>query len=158
VQSVFDTLNSVGGIYVAMFVVAVISGVFPLVNSELALVALARTVDSWPKLIVVGVIVALGQTVTHATLFESARSLTKLGEKRRQRFEARIARAREVVNKWQTSELLLLASAATVGLPPMMLVAVVGGALGIRFRTFVLIGLTGRVARFTTIVILAHVV
>lgn len=152
----FESLDQLGGIYVAMFAVAVISGVFPLVNSEVTLTALALLRPSWPEVLALAVITAAGQTITHATLFQSSRGLTKLGAKKRPRLEAKIAKAHAVIARWQKSELLLIVSAATIGLPPMVLVALVAGALEVRFRTFVALGFTGRIARFTLLVVIAR--
>lgn len=159
VQAVLDSLDSFGGIYAAMFLFAILSGVFPLANSEAALIALgAASTYEWPKLVVLAVVVALGQSVTHALIFQSARGLTKVGAKRRPKLEARIAKARELGARWQTSELLLITLGATIGIPPQVLVALLAGVIGIRFRTFVAIDVAGRIARFTTIVLVAHLV
>lgn len=153
------TLDSFGGIYVAMFLFAILSGVFPLANSEAALIALgAASPYGWPKLLVLAVVVALGQSVTHATLFQSARGLANAGAKRRAKLEARIAKARELGKRWEKSELLLITLGATIGIPPQVLIAVLAGVIGIRFRTFVAIDVAGRIARFTTIVVVAHLV
>ena len=156
-QSVLTTLDSYGGIYVAMFVFAILSGVFPLANSEAALIALgAASSYEWPKLVALAVIVALGQSLTHALVFQSARGLAKVGAKKRPKLEARIAKARELGARWQKSEKLLMLLGATVGVPPQVLVALLAGAIGIRFRTFILIDIAGRIVRFTTIVLVAH--
>jgi membrane protein YqaA with SNARE-associated domain len=159
VHSVLHTLDSFGGIYIAMFLFAILSGVFPLANSEAALIALgAASPYGWPKLIVLAVVVALGQSVTHATLYQSGRGLANAGAKRRAKLEARIAKARELGARWEKSELLLIALGATIGIPPQVLIAVLAGVIGIRFRTFVAIDVAGRIARFTTIVVVAHLV
>ena len=50
----------------------------------------------------------------------------------------------------------MIALGATVGIPPQLLVALLAGVIGIRFRTFVSIDVAGRIARFTTIVMVAH--
>ncbi|MEO8699748.1 MAG: VTT domain-containing protein [Kofleriaceae bacterium] len=156
-QSTLDALDSFGGIYVAMFLFAVLSGVFPLANSEAALIALGvGSSYEWPKLVVLAVIVALGQSVCHAMVYQSARGLSKAGTKRRPKLEARIAKARALGARWQKSELLLIALGATIGFPPQVLVALLAGVIGIRFRTFVAIDLAGRIARFVTIVLVAH--
>jgi membrane protein YqaA with SNARE-associated domain len=157
VQSVLDSLDGFGGIYVALFLFAMLSGVFPLANSETALAALGVASSyAWPKLLVLAVVVALGQSVTHAMLYQSARGLAKAGAKRRAKLEARIAKARELGARWQKSELLLIALGATIGIPPQVLIALLAGVIGIRFRTFVAIDVAGRIARFTTIVMVAH--
>ena len=157
VHSVLAALDGFGGIYVAMFLFAILSGVFPLANSEAALIALGvASPYGWPKLVALAVIVALGQSVTHAMVFQSARGLAKVGAKKRPKLEARIAQARALGARWQKSELLLIALGATVGIPPQVLVAILAGVVGIRFRTFVAIDVTGRIARFVTIVLVAH--
>ena len=156
-QSVLATLDNFGGIYVALFLFAILSGVFPLANSEAALAALGVASHyEWPKLVSLAVVVALGQCVTHALLFQSARGLAKVGAKQRPKLEAKIAKARELGARWQKSELLLIALGATVGIPPQVLIALLAGVIGIRFRTFVAIDVAGRIARFTTIVLIAH--
>lgn len=152
----FDTLDQFGGIYVAMFAVGVISGVFPPVNSEITLIALALVRPSWPEVIALAVIAAIGQSITHALLFRTARGLTKLGAKKRPRLEAKIARAHQILAKWRGGELLLIACAALLGMPPMVLVACLAGALRVRFRTFVAIGLPLRTARFILIVVITR--
>lgn len=157
VESILVALDNFGGIYVAMFLFAILSGVFPLANSEAALVAFGLASSySVPKLIVLAVVVALGQSVTHAMVYQSARGLAKAGAKGRPKLEARIAKARALGEKWQKSELLLIALGATIGIPPQVLVAMLAGVIGIRFRTFVLIDVPGRIARFATIVLVAH--
>ncbi len=158
-ESILVTLDSFGGIYFAMFLFAILSGVFPLANSEAALIALgAASSYEWPKLLVLAVIVALGQAVTHAMLYQSARGLATVGAKRRPKLEARIAKARALGVRWEKSELLLMILAATIGIPPQVLVALLAGVIGIRFRTFVAIDVCGRIVRFSTIVMVAHLV
>lgn len=159
VESILSTLDSFGGIYIAMFLFAMLSGVFPLANSEAALVAFgAASSYSWPKLVVLAVVVALGQNVTHALVYQSARGLANAGAKRRAKLEARIAQARALGERWQKSELLLITLGATIGIPPQVLVALLAGTIGIRFRTFIAIDVAGRIARFTTIVVAARLV
>ncbi len=158
-HSILGALDSFGGIYVAMFLFAMLSGVFPLANSEAALIALgAASPYGWPKLIILAVVVALGQNVTHAIVFQSARGLANAGAKRRAKLEAQIAKARELGARWEKSELLLIALGATIGIPPQILIALLAGVIGIRFRTFVAIDVVGRIARFVTIVVIAHAV
>jgi membrane protein YqaA with SNARE-associated domain len=147
-----ESLVDFVGIYAGAFCIALISGVFPLVSSELFLVLVARSSASTPRLYIIVALIAVGQTIAHSTLFQTARGVTTLGVKKRKRFETRIARAREVVGRWKGKNVtLLLCSAATVGLPPMMLVSLAAGALEIRFRRFVIIGIIGRLLRFATI-------
>jgi membrane protein YqaA with SNARE-associated domain len=157
VHSVLQTLDGFGGIYVAMFLFAMLSGVFPLASSEAAMIAFgAASSYSVPKLLVLAVITAAGQSVTHASVYLSGRGLANAGSKGRPKLEARLAKAREIGARWEKSELLLIALGATIGIPPQLLVALLAGVIGIRFRTFVSIDITGRIARFVTVVMVAH--
>lgn len=156
-QSVLQSLDSFGGIYIALFLFAMLSAVFPLASSELALVGFATAAGyGVPKLILLAVIVGLGQSTVHAMLYQSAHGLAQAGAKRRPKLEARIAKARELGKRWEKSELTLIALGATVGVPPQAVIALIAGAIGVRFRTFVIIDVAGRIARFTTIVLVAH--
>jgi len=147
-----------GGLYAGAFLLAVVSGVFPLVSSEVFLIGIALSHTSTPSMLVIAQLIAAGQTVSHSTLFQMARGVTTLGTKRGKKFEAKIERARTIVARWRGNVWLLLCSAATIGLPPMMLVSIAGGALDIRFRRFVTIGLLGRMLRFTAIALVARFV
>jgi membrane protein YqaA with SNARE-associated domain len=157
VHSLLQTLDGFGGIYVAMFLFAILSGVFPLASSEAAMVAFgAASSYGVPTLLVLATVTALGQSLTHASLYLSARGLADAGAKRRPKLEARIAKAREIGARWEKSELLMIALGATVGIPPQLVVAMFAGVVGIRLRTFVSIDIPGRIARFVTIVMMAH--
>ncbi len=156
-QSVLDTLDGFGGVYLAVFVIAILSGVFPLTNAEATMIALgAGSSYEWPKLVALAVITALGQSITHASVYFSARGIASASAKKRPRLEAKIAKAHELAKRWEKSEISLMVLGATVGIPPQVLVAIVAGVIGIRFRTFVLIDIGGRIVRFTTIVLVAH--
>ncbi len=156
-HSILQTLDGFGGIYVAMFLFAILSGVFPLASSEAAMIAFgAASSYSVPKLITLAVVTAAGQSLTHASLYLSARGLANAGAKRRPKLEAKIAKARELGARWEKSELLMIALGATVGIPPQLVVALFAGVIGIRLRTFVAIDFPGRVARFVTIALAAY--
>jgi membrane protein DedA with SNARE-associated domain len=158
IHSVVAALDGFGGIYFAMFVIAILSGIFPLTNSELALGYLgAATTYSIPKLVLLAVIVAVGQHVTHGILFFSGRGIAK-GAENSPKLEAKIAKAHKLAEKWQKSEITLMFLGATIGIPPQALVALVAGIVGIRYPVFAAIDLTGRIGRFTVIVLVAHYV
>ena len=156
-QSVLDTLDGFGGVYFAIFLIAIVSGVFPLVNSEATLIALGAKSDyAWPKLVILAVIVAIGQSLTHASLYFTARGLSKAGAKNHPKLQSKIARAHALAEKWQKSELTLIALGATIGIPPQAIIAMMAGIIGVRFRLFCAIDVTGRILRFVVIVLVAH--
>ena len=148
-------LEAAGGIYIAMFIIALISGVFPLVNSEVAVGVVALKLDSLPEVLVIAVIVALGQSIIHSTLFFTARGLAKATADRREKLQAKIEKARALAERWGNKWLLLISAAAVLGFPPMILVALAAGALGVRYRMFVTLDVTGRIVRFIAIALAA---
>lgn len=156
-QGVLDALDGFGGVYLAVFVFGILSGVIPVTNSEVLMTALgAGSAYGLPKLLVLAACVAVGQSVTHAAVFFSARGLANAGAHRSPKWEARIAKAHALAERWKKSELLMMMCGATVGVPPQVLVACVAGVIGIRFRTFAAIDVTGRFVRFAAIALVAH--
>lgn len=158
-QSALDALDGFGGVYMALFVVAILSGVFPLTNAEAAMIAIgAGSSYGVMKLLVLAVIVALGQAVTHTILFMAARGMTKAGARKRPWLEKRVIQARAIAEKWKKSEIMLMIAGATLGFPPQALVAIAAGIVGISYRLFLAIDLCGRVVRFGGIALVAHFV
>lgn len=158
-HSLLATLESHGGIYLAVFLFAMLSGVFVLASSEAMLIAFgAASSYGWPTLVLLAAIVALGQSVTHAMVFQSGRGLAAVGARGSPKLEARLVKARALGARWENSERLLIALGATIGIPPQVLIALLAGVVGIRFRTFVTIDVAGRILRFTTIVVVARLV
>lgn len=156
-HGILDALDGYGGIYLAVLVFAILSGVIPITNSELLMTALgAGSTYGVPKLLVLAALVALGQSITHAVVLFSARGLATAGGHRSPKWQARIDKAHALAEKWKKSELLMIACGSTIGVPPQVLVAVVAGVVGIRFRTFAMIDVTGRFVRFATIALVAH--
>lgn len=156
-QGVLDALDGYGGVYLAVFVFGILSGVIPITNSEALMAALgAGSSYGWSKLLVLALLVAIGQAITHAAVFFSARGLAKAGTKRSAKWEARIEKAHTLAERWKKSEVLLMICGSTVGVPPQVLVAAAAGVIGIRFRTFAVIDVSGRFVRFAAIAMVAH--
>lgn len=156
-QGVLDALDGFGGVYLAVFVFGILSGVIPITNSEVLMAALgAGSTYGAPKLLLLAVLVAMGQSITHAALYFTARGITRAGTSKSAKWEARIAKAHEVAERWKKSELLMLIGGATIGVPPQVLVATVAGVIGIPFRLFVTIDVIGRSIRFAVIALIAH--
>jgi membrane protein YqaA with SNARE-associated domain len=82
--------------------------------------------------------------------------VAKAGAKKRPWIEKRLAKAHALGEKWKASEVMLITLGATVGVPPQILIAILAGAIGIKFRVFLTIDVLGRIARFATFVAGAH--
>lgn len=143
------------GIYAATLVVATLSGLIPVVNAELYLIGVAiATNDPWLA-VILGLIVALGQMIGKALIYQASRGASNFAAKKR---AGSIHRARALVERWRDKPLILTFVSATAGLPPFFIVSILAGLLEIRFRSFLILGFAGRSVRFVTIALLAVLV
>jgi membrane protein YqaA with SNARE-associated domain len=138
------------GLYGGTLVVCFVSGLVPLVNTELFLVGITMfAVRSTPQLAAIVLLAAIGQMTAKVALYYAGMGMSELP---RGKAREKIARARARLERWQKRPYLIFALSASVGVPPFLIVSVLAGALKIGFRAFCLIGLAGRTARFAVIV------
>jgi membrane protein YqaA with SNARE-associated domain len=128
---------------------AVVSAIVPLVNAELLLIGLALASPAAAPLLVV--VMAAGQMVGKSVLFLGGGRLT------RSTLQARLARWR-LDGRTRRAGAPLVGISAFTGLPPFYLVSIAAPALGVSFRTFLAVGLAGRLLRFGTLVALPQVI
>jgi membrane protein YqaA with SNARE-associated domain len=141
------------GIYGGSFVVAIIAGLVPVVNTEVFLVGLVRlAVDRPEQLPFIVIATATGQMVAKIGLYYTGQSLLELP---RGRYKAKVETVRRKIEQWRTKPYLIYAVSSVVGLPPFYLTVLAAGAMRIRFTAFLLIGLAGRLIRFAVVVALA---
>lgn len=141
------------GIYGGTLVVCFVGGLVPLINAEVWLVGLAVSVATVAPLPLVVALAAIGQLTAKSLLYLGARGATGIAPGR---YQTAMARARGQIVRWRRKPLAVLWLSTTVGLPPLYLVSIAAGALEVRFRTFVLVGLVGRTLRFGVVVTLAR--
>ena len=122
---------------------AVVSSLVPLVNAELLLIGLAVASPSAAPLLVV--VMAAGQMVGKSVLFLGGGRLT------RSKLESRLARWR-LDGRTCRARAPLIGISAFTGLPPFYLVSIAAPALGVSFRTYLAVGLGGRVVRLGALV------
>ena len=129
-----------GGLLIA----SAISGVVPVVNAELLVLAAAATMPL-AGLPLVAAAATGGQMAAKTTLFAVARWVpSKLPKKARSALDRASGR---VATHRRGPASLVFASAAS-GFPPFYGVSLACGALGVRLRTFVIMGCAGRALRF----------
>jgi membrane protein YqaA with SNARE-associated domain len=152
---VTDHLLAMLGIYGGTFLVSFIAGLVPLVNTEVALVGVIRlAVDRSSQLPALVIAASTGQMLAKIGLYYTGQGLLELP---RGRQRARIERVREKLAQWETKPYLVYTVSSVVGLPPFYLTVLAAGAMKIRFRAFLVIGLAGRLTRFAVIAALAWV-
>lgn len=138
----------------ATFVVCFLSGLVPLINAEIFLIAAAALLGS--PLLVVGLaaIAAAGQMAAKLLLFFAARGAIRLPLRR---YEEKLVKAQVKIAAWRRRPYLILAVSAVVGLPPFYVVSLLAGALQIRLVPFCAIGFAGRFLRFAAVAALPAV-
>jgi membrane protein YqaA with SNARE-associated domain len=150
VPFVTDDLLAMLGIYGGTFVVSIIAGLVPLVNSEIFLVALVRlAVDRSSQLPAIVIAAATGQMVAKIGLYHAGRGMLDLP---RGRYKAKIETVRHKLEQWKTRPYFIYAISSVVGVPPFYLTVLAAGAMKIRFAAFLVIGLAGRLVRFAVLV------
>jgi membrane protein YqaA with SNARE-associated domain len=144
------------GIYAGTFLVCLIGGLVPIVNTEVFLVGLIAlgAIKSSASLPAIVLLASLGQMVAKLILYYTGAGLFELP---RGRYKAKIEAARARMEKWRQKPNLVLAVSSTVGLPPLYLVSLAAGGLRMRLRTFLTIGMIGRIVHFAVVVGIAWV-
>ena len=131
-------------VLVSLFGGAVVSSLVPLVNAEAIVLATALTVP--PELaLLVALAVALGQVTGKVVLYYSGKGIGRLatsGESPRA-----VAMARRLRGKQGRLRLTFFAS-ASVGLPPLYIMASVAGLARMPMPTFLSLCFIGRFIRF----------
>jgi membrane protein YqaA with SNARE-associated domain len=136
------------------FGICVVSALFPVVNAEAYLSALA-TVGDGSRLWGVAIAAALGQTCGKLVFFQIGRSSLGWGWVRRKidspTWQSRMARwqRRTQTNRWSVTA--LIAVSAVLGLPPLAVVSVLAGQLRASVTLFAIAVFTGRTLRFAAV-------
>lgn len=128
---------------------AVVSSLVPFVNAEILLLGLAVSSPAAAPLL--AVVMAAGQMAGKSVLFLGGGRLTP------SRFDAQLTRWR-LDGRTRRVRAPLIGISALTGLPPFYLVSVAAPALGVSFRTFLALGLAGRLLRFGALVALPQLI
>lgn len=142
-----DHLLGALGIYGGTLVACFVAGIVQVINTEAILLGVSIwLVDDAAQLPLIALCAAIGQMIANVMFFYAGRGAGTLP-----RVHAALARARAKIASWKQRPNLVLVAAAIVGLPPLVLVAVAAGGLGIGVKRFAAIGLCGRWLRFAIV-------
>ena len=123
---------------------SIVSGLVPVVNAEVLLVAATVSgVVGEPWL--VATVVTLGQMIAKAGLYFAARWAPHLLP---ERARAALQRGTAYVEQYPNAVFTLVGGSAVVGLPPFYAVTLASGALSVPFVPYLLLGTVGRALRF----------
>ena len=147
-------LLSVAGIYGGTFLFCAMSGIVPLMNSELFMLYLGSTAShsQFPALIVLA---ALGQMSAKVVLYYAGRGVLKLplgrGQAKIDALRARLSKSGRAVGG-------VTFMSAVTGLPSFYAISVIAGTLGWPLSRFLAWGVAGRILRFSVLLLLPGVV
>lgn len=136
------------GLLTGSFLVAVISALFPPVNVEIFLIGVAAVARP-AALPAVVVAAALGQMVGKIGFYFAGRGFVKLPLGRYQakfdEWSVRLGRSQRGVD-------LVMFSSSLWGVPPFLVVPYLAGVFRLGFSRFLVLGLLGRLLRFSAVV------
>ena len=134
-------------LWLGTFAFCVVGAVVPFLNTEIYLLSVSALS---PRAFVAPLVVAatMGQMTGKVAMFYAGRGVLRL---RGDRVRRGLTSLRARLESRPTVAKLVLFSSATVGLPPLYLMAVACGAVGMGIAPFVAIGTVGRLIHFAAV-------
>lgn len=134
------------------FAVCVAGAIVPVINTEIYLLsAVALSPPSYLAPLVVAA--TLGQMVGKVAMFYGGRGVLRI---RHERVRSGVAKLRGTLENRPWTARAVLFSSATVGLPPLYVMSVACGTIGMGVVTFFTIGTAGRLIHFAAVALLPH--
>ncbi len=140
----FEEIITKVGLYLATFLVCLVSGFLPLVNAELYLVSISA-ISSKSVALPVILLSTSGQMTAKSIIYLAGRGFLNLPLGK---YEKKIEKVRETFAKWQNKIDLLIFMSAFLGFPPFFIVSILAGMQKLNFRRFFIFGFFGRLLRF----------
>lgn len=145
----FDKLIVQFGVYLSTYIACLVSGFLPLVNAEVFLVLVsAITPKSSAPLIIL--LATIGQMTAKATIYMAGRGSLKLPLKK---YEQKMGKVIQKFEKKRMATNSFIFLSAFTGLPPFYIVSILAGVLKLKFLNFLICGFSGRLIRFSVVVL-----
>ncbi len=142
------------GLYLTTFVVAVISGVVPVVNIEIYLVWVAALTPRSLG-IPITILAAAGQMTGKTIMYLAAAGILKISVKQPgEKMDA----VKKKFENWKDRLSLFMFLSAFSGFPPFYVVSLAAGGLRINYWRFLIAGLAGRLLRFALVIFFPHLI
>ncbi|HEX6924676.1 MAG TPA: VTT domain-containing protein [Longimicrobiaceae bacterium] len=137
-------------LWITTFGVCVAGAIVPFINTEIYLVSVSAIS---PHAFVGPLVVAasVGQMVGKVAMFYAGRGVLHMGMERVRR---PVESLRQSLDERPIFARALLLSSALVGLPPLYVVSVACGTIGMSVVTFFVIGLAGRLVHFAVVALI----
>jgi membrane protein YqaA with SNARE-associated domain len=133
------------------FGLTVASAVFPWVNAEVIVLSMPAVAPSRVALVILVLIATAGQMTGKCFLYWAGRKGNKALRGRAGRF---LEKQRERLAARPVKAVVLVLVSSVIGLPPFYVMTLVAGALRMNFAVYLTAGTTGRLVRFSALVVL----
>ncbi len=142
------------GVYLGVFVYCFVSGIVPILNTEVFLVAISVLIDK--KLIFLLVLISVfAQMLAKTFVYLAARKVINISVKRdNQKFKKILKK----MKKWEKREGIFIFLSALIGLPPFYLTTIACGTLKIGYLKFFIFGFCGALLRFSFFILLPQLI
>lgn len=140
------------GVLAATFLVSLVSGLVPVVNVEVYLVALAAL--SRTDILPVLTVATLGQMTAKVALYLTGAGVVSLSR----RYEAKVEEYKVRFQRWEGRTDLLIFTSAALGFPPFLIVSPLAGVFRTGLLRFFVWGSLGRFLRFAAVFIVPRLI
>lgn len=137
-------------LWLTTFGVCVVGSIIPLVNTEIYVISVSALSPSEFVLPLV-LAASCGQMAGKVAMFYAGRGILRM---RSDKIRARVAAVRAKLEARPSIAGITLFSSATVGLPPLYVVSIACGTVGMSLLPFIMIGFVGRVIHFAVVAII----
>lgn len=133
------------GVYAGSFLIALISGVVPVVNAEVFLFGMVTLAPDSHNLLGLVAVVTLGQMAAKIGMYWAARGVLNVSLTK---YEKTIAKWRDRFNRSEPGLSFFILVSAFSGIPPFFVTSILAGMFRVPFVRFWLVGYVGRFVRF----------
>ena len=150
----FEILIGKFGIYLTSFLVCLVSGFIPLVNTE-AYLAVVSAISQKSVMLPVIAISTFTHIITKLLIYLSGRGVLNLPMKR---IDNKLVKVKEKFEKWKTTTDLFIFMSASTGIPPFYIVSFLAGNLKFNLKRFCVFGTLGMLLRFSITVLFPQLI
>ena len=143
------------GLYGGTFAVSLIAGLFPIASIELFLIGIAAWKHpTWQELALLVLLASIGHQIAKTITYFAGEGILKLPKGRAKKA---LDKAQRHIDRWNKRPWLVMVLSATVGLPPLVVIAIIAGPImRIKFVPFTIICFVGRLGRFGVMTFIAY--
>jgi len=144
----WESLLAQYGIYVTTFLVCLIGGIVPVVNTEAYLIAISIFFGKETAFLPVVLIASATHIIAKILIYLTGKGVLKLPLKK---YEKRVEQVTERLERWKASPMLFIFISAGTSLPSFYLVSLTAGAIRYNLTRYIISGTLGLIFRYTMV-------